>query len=105
MGFINDFKTAWEDGKQEARLEVVREFFAYIFNVKYKDAIENAEWYPSQYQDIYDAIEFKGSTVPLREKKELLLDFLEFVTEIMPRNKIEMDKIDDSIVQEIINRI
>lgn len=46
MGFINDLKSAWDNGKQEARMEIIREFFAYIYGIKYKDAIVSKEWYP-----------------------------------------------------------
>lgn len=108
MGFINDFKndfkSAWENGKQEARLEVVREFFAYIYGIKYKDAVVSKEWYPSQYEELFNDIMDSGNTVRLRERKELLLDFLEFVTEYMPRNKIDLNKT-DGYVQKIIERI
>lgn len=104
MGFINDFKTAWEEGKQEARLDAVREFFAYIYGVKYKDAIENNEWYPSQYEDLFNDIINNSSTIRLRENKELLLDFLEFLTEFLPHNKIDLNEADD-YVRKIVKRI
>lgn len=104
MGFINDLKSVWEDGKQEARLDVVREFFAYIYGVKYKDAIVSKEWYPSQYEELFNDIMNSGNTVRLRERKELLLDFLVFVTEYMPHNKIDLNKA-EGYVQQIIERI
>ena len=101
MCFINDLKSVWEDGKQEARLEVIREFFAYIYGVKYKDAVVSKEWYPTQYEELFDDIMNSGNTVRLRERKELLLDFLEFVTEYMPHNKIDLNKA-EGYVQKII---
>ena len=104
MDFINDLKSVWEDGKQKARLEVIREFFAYIYGVKYKDAVVSKEWYPSQYEELFDDIMDSGNTVRLRERKELLLDFLVFVTEYMPHNKIDLDKA-EGYVQKIIERI
>lgn len=104
MGFINDLKSVWEDGKQEARLDVVREFFAYIYGVKYNDAIVSKEWYPSQYEELFNDIMNSGNTVRLRERKELLLDFLVFVTEYMPHNKIDLNKA-EGYVQKIIERI
>lgn len=104
MGFINDLKSVWEDGKQEARLDVVREFFAYIYGVKYKNAIVSKEWYPSQYEELFNDIMNSGNTVRLRERKELLLDFLVFVTEYMPHNKIDLNKA-EGYVQQIIERI
>ena len=104
MGFINDLKSVWEDGKQEARLDVVREFFAYIYGVKYRDAIISKEWYPSQYEELFNDIMNSGNTVRLRERKELLLDFLVFVTEYMPHNKIDLNKA-EGYVQKIIERI
>lgn len=105
MGFIDDFKNAWKTGKQEARMEVIREFFAYTYGVKYKDVIANNKWYPSQYQELYELIRENRTTVPLREKTELLFDFLEFITEIMPRNKFDLTKIDDDTLREIVRRI
>lgn len=104
MGFISDFKSAWEDGKQEARMTVIREFFAYIYGVKYKDAIVAKEWYPSQYEELFNDIMDSGNTVRLRERKELLNDFLEFVTEYMPHNKIDLNEA-DGYVHKIVERI
>ena len=104
MGFINDFKSAWEEGKQEARLEVIREFFAYIYGIKYKDAIITKDWYPSQYEELFNDIMDFGNTVRLRERKELLLDFLEFVTDYMPHNRIDLNEADD-YVKKIVERI
>lgn len=104
MGFINDFKYAWEKGKQEARMEIIREFFAYIYGVKYKNAILSKEWYPSQYEELFNDIMDSGNTVHLRERKELLLDFLEFLTVYMPHNKIDLNEADD-YVQKIVERI
>ena len=104
MGFINDLKSVWENGKQEARLDVIREFFAYIYGIKYKDAIISKEWYPSQYEELFNDIMNSGNTVRLRERKELLLDFLVFVTEYMSHNKIDLNKA-EGYVQKIIERI
>lgn len=104
MGFINDLKSVWEDGKQEARLDVIREFFAYIYGIKYKDAIISKEWYPSQYEELFNDIMNSGNTVRLRERKELLLDFLVFITEYMLHNKIDLNEA-EGYVQKIIERI
>ena len=104
MGFINDFKYAWEKGKQEARLEIIREFFAYIYGVKYKNAIISKEWYPSQYEELFNDIRDSGNTVRLRERKELLLDFFEFLTVYMPHNKIDLNEA-DGYVQKIVECI
>ena len=104
MGFINDFKYAWEKGKQEARMEIIREFFAYIYGIKYKDAIISKKWYPSQYEELFNDIMNSGNTVRLRERKELLLDFLEFLTVYMPHNKIDLNET-DGYIQKIVERI
>ena len=104
MGFINDLKSAWDNGKQEARMEVICEFFAYIYGVKYKNAIVSKEWYPSQYEELFTNIVDNGNTVRLREDKELLLDFLEFVTDVMPHNKIDLSKA-EGYVQKVVERI
>ena len=104
MGFINNLKSAWENGKQEARMEIVREFFAYIYGVKYKDAIVSKEWYPSQYEELFNDIINSGNTVHLRERKELLLDFLEFLTDYMPHNKIDLNEA-EGYIQKVIERI
>ena len=104
MGFINDFKSAWEEGKQEARLEVIREFFAYIYGIKYKYAIITKDCYPSQYEELFNDIMNFCNTVRLRERKELLLDFLEFVTDYMPHNRIYLNEA-DGYVKKIVERI
>ena len=89
MGFINDFKYAWEKGKQEARMEIIREFFAYIYGVKYNDAIVSKEWYPSQYEELFNDIMDSGNTV---------------LTNYMPHNKIDLNEA-EGYVQKIIERI
>lgn len=103
MGFIEDLKKAWEDGKVEARNQVVAEFFAYLYGVKYRDAIIEKSWIPTQYQDIFDACMNNGSTVRIREDKELLLDVFEYL-EFTSRNKIDMSKA-DGYVHTIVDTV
>lgn len=103
MGFIEDFKKAWKEGKIEARNQVVAEFFAYLYGVKYRDAIINKSWIPAQYQDIFDVCMNNGNTVRIREDKELLLDMLEYL-EFVLHNKIDMTKA-DGYVHTIVNTV
>lgn len=103
MGFIDDFKKAWAEGKTEARNQVIAEFFAYLYGVKYKDAIIDKSWIPTQYQEIFDACMNNGNTVRIREDKELLLDMLEYL-EFIAHNKIDLAKA-DGYVTTIVNTV